>query len=167
MFEQFVMAAAAHAKNRLRSIHSPIGLGTRSAPLRPGLTRYPIQQRASVFLVPTGIARSIRPGWVSQSAVCAISGSQGALAPARRFHEHRSPNPPKNLASWLNESPTACFSPPRRDALPLGGKLVSPYSGRWSRQRATCFGNAPPNPAPTPAPTAEPRPGLPEEGSGR
>jgi hypothetical protein len=42
--------------------------------LRSGLTHFPIQRPASVFLVPTGIVRSIRPSWLSQRAASSQAG---------------------------------------------------------------------------------------------
>src|ERR1017187_2123743 len=76
------VAAASANSLALHSSATPTRGGRHPARYRPGLTRPPLQQRTSVFLVPTGIVWSIRPGSFSQSAVYAISDSQGALAPA-------------------------------------------------------------------------------------
>jgi anti-sigma factor RsiW len=78
-FKQITVRAAAPVNPLALRPSATRAKGTRPDRSRPGLTRSALQQRASVFLVPTGIARSIRLGWLSQSAVCRLSGSQGRL----------------------------------------------------------------------------------------
>jgi hypothetical protein len=71
--------AGSHTETRLRSIHPPAGQAGHTGHSQPGLTPFALQRRASVFPVPTVIVRSIRPSWLSQNAVCAISALHGRL----------------------------------------------------------------------------------------
>lgn len=80
-------AAAAPVNPLALHLSATLAKGRRSAPFRLSLTRSALQGQAAAFLVPTGIVGYIAPGWLSQGAVCAFSGWQGALALVWRFHD--------------------------------------------------------------------------------